>query len=202
MASGGTPTAEWTFTSKRADPESVAIEYDSCDPQNTGRHEAPMRPLQHKCPGLCCDKDEQERQQTIRCMRFHPNTGYLFHLMYEYISRGRPDRGLLRLSPRAQAIITQGTGVYATPLPQPEHTTTRTAQGNPVYIYHPVAIARLSVPSNTDIIFFTDASGTQEGTPAVGCTSVCVTWRADGLHVEHCTGPLSSGRPPTANCAP
>ena len=70
-----------------------------------------MRPLQHKCPTLCGDEDNKERRQTIRCQKFHPNTGYLFHLMYAYIIQGRPDRGLLRLTPRAQAIITQGKGV-------------------------------------------------------------------------------------------
>ena len=62
-----------------------------------------MRPLQHKCPSLRGDKDNKERRQTITCQKFHPNTGYLFHLMYAYITQGRPDRGLLRLTPRAQA---------------------------------------------------------------------------------------------------
>ena len=183
-----TPGAEWTFTGERADPESVAIEYDRCDPHHAGPHKAPMRPLQHKCPTLRGDNEEKERRQPITYQRFHPNTGYLLHLMYAYITQGRPDRGLLRLTPRAQAIITQGIGVYATPLLQPTQTTTRTAQGNPVYIYHPTAIARLPEPSDTDIIFFTDASGTQQRTPTVGCASVRVTRRADGLHVEHHTG--------------
>ena len=120
--------------------------------------------------------------------KFHPNTGYLFHLMYAYITQGRPDRGLLRLTPRAQAIITQGIGVYAAPLLQPTQITARTAQGNPIYVYHPTAIARLPIPSDTDIIYFTDASGTQQRTPTVGCASVRITRHADGLHVEHHTG--------------
>ena len=147
-----------------------------------------MRPLQHKCPTLRGDKDDKERRQTITCQKFHPSTGYLFHLMYAYIIQGRPDRGLLRLTPRAHAIITQGIGVYAAPLLQPTKITARTAQGNPVYVYHPTAIARLPIPSYTDIIYFTDASGTQQRTPTVGCASVRITWHADGLHVEHHTG--------------
>ena len=98
------------------------------------------------------------------------------------------DRGLLRLTQRAQAIITQGIGVYATPLLQPTQITTRNAQGNPVYVYHPTAIARLPVPSNTDIIYFTDPSGGQQRTPVVGCASARITRRADGLHVDHHTG--------------
>ena len=147
-----------------------------------------MRPLQHKCPTLCGDKDDKERRQTITCQKFHPNTRYLFHLMYAYITQGRPDRGLLRLTPRAQAINTQGIGVYAAPLLQPTQITARTAQGNPIYVYHPTAIARLPIPSDTDIIYFTDASGTQQRTPTVGCASVRITRHADGLHVEHHTG--------------
>ena len=146
-----------------------------------------MRPVQHKCPTLRGDKDDKERRRTITCQKFRPNTGYLFHLMYAYITQGRPDRGLLRLTLRAQAIITQGIGVYAAPLLQPTQISTRNAQGNPVYVYHPTAIARLPIPHDTDIIYFTDASGTQQRTPTVGCASVRITWRADGLHVEHHT---------------
>ena len=108
--------------------------------------------------------------------------------MYAYITQGRPDRGHLCLTPRAQAIIAQVIGVYATPLLQPTQVTTRTAKGNPIYIYHPTAIARLPVPSDTDIIYFTDASGTEQRTPTVGCASVRITRHADGLHVEHHTG--------------
>ena len=147
-----------------------------------------MRPLQHKCPTLGGDKDDKEQRQTITCQKFRPNTGYLFHLMYAYITLGRPDRGLLRLSQRIQAIITQGIGVYAAPLLQPTQKTTRTAQGNTVYVYHPTAIARLPIPSDTEIIYFTDASGTQQCTPTVGCASVCITRHPEGLHVAHHTG--------------
>ena len=183
-----TPTVTWTFTNGRADPESVAIEYDCCDPACAGPQEAPMRPLQHKRPTLRGDKDDKERRQTITCQKFHSNTGYLFHLMYAYITQGCPDRGLLHLTPRAQAIITQGIGVYATSLLQPTQTTTRTTQGNPVYVYQPTAIARLPISSDTDIIYSTDSSSTQQRTPTVGCASVRITRSADGLQVEHHTG--------------
>ena len=147
-----------------------------------------MRPIQHKCSTLRGDKDDKEQRQTITCQKFHPETGYLFNVMYAYITQGRPDRGLLRLTPRAQAIITKGIGVYAAPLLQPTQITTRTAQGNPVYVHHPTAIARLPIPSDTDIIYFTDASGSQQRTPTVVCASVRIIWRADSLHVEHHTG--------------
>ena len=57
-----------------------------------------------------------------------------------------------------------------------------------MYMYHPTALAGRPVPSHSDLIFFTDASGTQQRTPTVGCASVRVIRRADGLHVEHHTG--------------
>ena len=188
LAWSRTPTAEWTVTSGQTEPESIAIEYNRCDPHRAGPHEEPICPQHHKCPPLRGDKEEKERRQTITCQRFHANTGYLFHLMYAYITKGRPDRGLLCLTPRAQNIITEGIGVYATPLLQRTQATTRIAQGPPVYMYQPTAIARLPVPSDTDIIIFADASCTQQRIPAVGCASVCVTWRADRLQVEHHTG--------------
>ena len=112
----------------------------------------------------------------------------LFHLMYAYITQGRPDRGLLRLTRRAQAVITQGIGVYVMPLLQPTQANTRNAQGNLVYIYHPTAIARLPIPCDTDIIYFSDASGTKQRTPTVGCASGRITWRADSVRAEHHTG--------------
>ena len=40
----GKPAAAWTFTSEKADPESVAIEHDRCDPHRAGPHEATMPP--------------------------------------------------------------------------------------------------------------------------------------------------------------
>ena len=107
--------------------------------------------------------------------------------MYAYIGQGRPQTGLLRLTIKAPTIITQGIGVYAMPLFQPTQATTRTAQGNPVYIYQRTAIARLPVPSDTNIIFCTDESGTKQRTPTVVCASVRVSWRAEGLNVEHHT---------------
>ena len=147
-----------------------------------------MRPQKHKCPTLRGDKDDKERRQTITCQKFHPNAGYLFHLMYAYITQGGLDRGLLHLTPRAQAIITQGIGVDAALLLQPTQITTRTAQGNLVYLYHPTVIACLPIPSDTAIIYFTDASGTQQLTPTVGCASVRITRHADSLQAEHHTG--------------
>ena len=56
-----TRTAEWTFTIERAaDPGSIAIEYDCCNP-HPGRHrETPICPLHNKCPTVRGDKEEKE----------------------------------------------------------------------------------------------------------------------------------------------
>ena len=52
----------------------------------------------------------------------------------------------------------------------------------------PTACTRLPVPSNTNIIFFTDESSSQRDTPTVSCASLCVSRCADGFHMEHQTG--------------
>ena len=109
--------------------------------------------------------------------------------MYAYIHNW----GLLRLTPRAQAIITQGIGVYVMLLLQPTQTNTRTAKPHPASVYHPTATARLPVPSDTDIIFFTDTSGTKQRSPTVGCAPVGVSWPTDGLHVEQHTRAIIFG---------
>ena len=129
--------------------------------------DSPTRPPPAPLPR--CDKEEKERGQTITYQRFHCSTKYLFQLMYAYIVQGRPDAGLLRLGQQAQTIITPGIGVYPNALLQPTQITTRTAQENPVDMHHPTAIARLPVPSNTNIIILTDTSGTHQRTqrPAV-----------------------------------
>ena len=197
-----TAVAAWTFTRERADPESVAIEYNRCDPYRAGPHQAPMRPLQHKCPDLRGDKEGKERRQTITCQRFRPGTGYLFHLMYAYITQGLPDRGLLRLSPRGKAIITQELGVYGTPLLQPTQTSTRNAIGNPVYIYHPTAIARIPVPSDNDIIYFL----THPAPSSAPARSVVPPRASPGARTPFkrstTPGRPSSGLPATGSCAP
>ena len=161
-----------------------------------------MRPLQHKCPTLCGDKDDKERRQTIRCQKFQPNTGYLFHLMYAYITQGRPDRGLLRLTPRVQAIITQGIGVYAAPYcnprkspPEPPRgtpSTSITPQQSPAYPYQ-------ATPTSSTSLTHPAPSNAPPRSVAPPCASpgtrTASTWNTT-------TGPPSLGRPPTANCAP
>ena len=108
--------------------------------------------------------------------------------MYPYITQGHPDRGLLRLIPRPQTIITERIGVNATPLLQPTQTTTRTANGTPIYIYHPTAIAGLPYPATLTSSTSLTHPAPSNAPPPVGCVSVRITWRLDGLHVGHHTG--------------
>ena len=171
-------------------------------PNSAGPHEASMRPLQQKCQTLGGNKEELQRLQILSCQGSDPKTAYLFHLMSAYITQGRPDMGLFCLTPGAQTIITRGIGAYTTRLPQPTQSTTRTAQGNPVHIYHPTAIARLPIPSDTNITFFTDASGTQQLTPMVRSAPAQVTRLRSNSTLSTLPVPPSLGPRPTANCAP
>ena len=63
-----------------------------------------MRPLQHKCPTLHGNKEKKERQETITCQKFHPNTRYRFQLMYACITRGCTDKGPLHLISRPRTL--------------------------------------------------------------------------------------------------
>ena len=62
-------------------------------------------------------------------------------------------------------------------LPKGTPSTSITSQQLPVYPY----------PATQTSFTSLNASGTQQHTPTVGCASVRITWRADGLHVEHHT---------------
>ena len=59
---------------------------------------------------------------------------------------------------------------------------------SPVLCCAVVLAVCLPCPLSCDIIYFFDASGTKQRTPTVGCASVRITWRPNGLHVEHHTG--------------
>ena len=161
-----------------------------------------MRPLQHKCPTLRGDKDDKESRQTITCQKFHPNTGYLFHLMYVYVTQERPNRGLLRLTPRAQAIITQGIGVYATPLLQLTQITTRTAQGNPSMSISPQQLPPCPYPATpTSSTSLTHPAPSKA--PPQSVVPPCASPGARTASTWNTTpGPPSLGRSPTTNYAP
>ena len=75
----------------------------------------------------------------------------------------------------------------------PAHGTGSHGQRDPAHIYHLANFARLRILSNTNIIFYTDASGTLQQAPMVCSASVAVSWLADRLHIEQ-----HMGRPPTA----
>ena len=161
-----------------------------------------MRPLQHKCLTLRGDKDNKERRQTITCQKFHPNMGYLFHLMYAYITQRRPDRGLLRLTPRAQAIITQGIGVYAALLLQPTQITTEPPKGTPSTSITPRQLPAYPYPA-------TPTSSTSLTHPAPSNApprSVASPYASPGARTSSTWNttpePPSLGRHPTTNCAP
>ena len=140
-----------------------------------------MRPLQHKCPSLRGDKDDKERATDHQVPEVPPQYGVPLPPDVPYVTQGRPDKGLLRVTQRAQAIITQGIGVYARPLLQPTQITTRTAQGDP-----PTSITPQQLPAYPDPA--TPTSSTSLTHPAPSNTPhsrLC-------LRVHH----LVRGRPP------
>ena len=185
-----TPTATSTFTNERADPDSVAIEYDRCDPHRAGPQKAPTCPLRHKCPTLRGDKRRQGAATDHHVPEVPPQYWIPLAPDVRVYHPGAPRQGPPPPHPTSPGHHHPGDRrlCSAAPLLQPAQITARTAQGNPIYVYHPTAIARLPIPSDTDFIYFTDASGTQQRTPMVGCASVRITRHADGLHVEHHTG--------------
>ena len=150
-------TPRWLFTTTptppRPDPAGVAICYSMYEPGRTGKHEHPYYPLHHSC------HTPEHRTQTLTCHDLNPDTAYILHYIYSYLTQGQPEQGLIAMSPQAKHIISKGTGVYANPVLQPTtpvaHLTTCLA----IYAYMPMNSCRLPQPSPADRLFFAEASG-------------------------------------------
>ena len=111
---------KWLFTTTptcpRPDPAGVAIRYSMYEPGRTGKHQHPYYPLHHSC------HTPEHRTPTLTCHDLNPDTAYILHYIYSYLTQGQPEQGLIALSPQAKHIISKGIGVYATPScsPQPQ----------------------------------------------------------------------------------
>ena len=154
---------EWLFTTTptwpRPDPAGVAIRYSMYEAGRTGKHEHPYYPLHHSC------HTPEHRTQTLTCHDLNPDTAYILHYIYSYLTQGQPEQGLIALSPQAKHIISKGIGVYATPILQPTTPVAHLATGLAIYAYLPMNPCRLPQPSPADRLFFTDASGESALTP-------------------------------------
>ena len=110
-------TPKWLFTTTptwpRPDPAGVAIRYSMYEAGGTSKQEHPYYPLQHSC------RTPEHRTQTLTCHDLNPDTAYILHYIYSYLTQGQPEQGLIAMSPQAKHIISKGIGVYATPVLQP-----------------------------------------------------------------------------------
>ena len=182
---------KWLFTTTptcpRPDPAGVAIRYSMYEPGRTGKHEHPYYPLHHSC------HTPEHRTQTLTCHDLNPDTAYILHYIYSYLTQGQPEQGLIALSPQAKHIISKGIGVYATPILQPTTPVAHLATGLAIYAYLPMNPCRLPQPSPADRLFFTDASGESALTPITGGATLQLTNTGEHYHMDHHTGHTTYG---------
>ena len=110
---------QWLFTTTptwpRPNPAGIGIRYSMHEPGRTGRHEHPYYPLHHSC------HTPEHLTQILTRRDLNPNTSYILHCIYSYLTQGQPEQGLIAMSPRAKHITYKGIGVYATPILQPKN---------------------------------------------------------------------------------
>ena len=182
---------KWLFTTTptwpRPDPAGVAIRYSMYEPGRTGKHDHPYYPLHHSC------HTPEHRTQTLTCHDLNPDTAYILHYIYSYLTQGQPEQGLIALSPQAKHIISKGIGVYATPILQPTTPVAHLATGLAIYAYLPMNPCLLPQPSPADRLFFTDASGESALTPITGGANLQLTHTGGHYHMDHHTGHTTYG---------
>ena len=157
------------------------------EPGRTGKHEHPYYPLHHSC------HTPEHRTQTLTCHDLNPDTAYILHYIYSYLTQGQPEQGLIALSPQAKHIISKGIGVYATPILQPTTPVAHLATGLAIYAYLPMNPCRLPQPSPADRLFSTDASGESALTPITGGDTLQLTHTGGHYHMDHHTGHTTYG---------
>ena len=182
---------KWLFTTTptwpRPDLAGVAIRYSMYEPGRTGKHEHPYYLLHHSC------HTPKHRTQTLTCHDLNPDTAYILHYIYSYLTRRQPEQGLIAMSPQAKHFISKGIGVYATPILQPTTPVAHLATGLAIYAYLPMNPCRLPQPSPPDRLFFTDASGESALTPITGGAALQLTHTGGHYHMDHHTGHTTYG---------
>ena len=71
------------------------------EPGRTGKHEHPYYPLHHSC------HTPEHRTQTLTRHDLNPDTAYILHYIYSYLTEGQPEQGLIAMSPQAKHIISK-----------------------------------------------------------------------------------------------
>ena len=184
-------TPEWLFTTTPTWPRlhlaGVAIRYSMYEPGRTGKHEHPHYPLNHSC------HTPEHRTQTLTCRDLNPDTAYILHYIYSYLTQGQPEQGLIALSPKPKQIFSRGVGLYATPTLQPRAPVAHLTTGLAIYAYLPMNPCRLPQPSPTDLLFFTDASAESPLTSITGGATLQLTHTEGHYHMDHHTGHTTYG---------
>ena len=157
------------------------------EPGRTGKHEHPYYPLHHSC------HTPEHRTQTLTCRDLNPDTAYILHYIYFYLTQGQPEQGLLALSPQGKHIVSRGVGVYATPILQPTTPLAHLTMSLAIYSYLPMNPCRLPQPSPADLLFFTDGSGESALTPITGGATLRLTHTEGHYHMDHHTGHTTYG---------
>ena len=184
---------QWLFTMTPTwpcpDPTGIAICYSMQEPGRTGKHKHPYYARHHSC------HTPKHQTETLTCRNLNPDTAYILHYIYSYLTQGQREAGLIAVSPRAKRIISRGVGVYATPILQPTAPVMHLATGLAMYTYLPMNLCRLPQPWPTDLIFFTDASGESAPTPITWGGPLQLTHTEGQYHMDHHTGHTTYGAP-------
>ena len=180
MASNPDHKPQWLFTTTptwpRPDAAVIAIHYSMHEPGKTGKHKHPYYPIHHSC------HTPEHQTQTLRCRDLKPDRAYILHYIYSYLTQGQPEPGLTK------RIISNGIGVYATPILQPKTPVAQLTTGLAIYAYLPMNRCRLPQPSPADLLFFSDASGDSALTPITGGATLQLTHTRRHYPMDHQTG--------------
>ena len=187
----GTPTTHPNGSSPQdppgPNPAGVAIRYSMYKPGRTGKLEHPYYPLHHSC------HTPEHRTQTFTCPDLNPDTAYILHYIYSYLTEGQPEQGIKAMSPPEKHIISKGMEVYATPILQPTTPVAHLTTGLAIYAYLPMNPCRLRQPSPADLLFFTDASGEFALKPVTKGATLQLTQTGGHYHMDHHIGHTTYG---------
>ena len=177
--------AEWRFHRGTWNTQHPAITFPVIAKHRSATPEAPAYPVKHRC-------SQVQDWQTVEWTTFHPQTAYLLHYVYGYLTQGHErNNDYVRMNPAATEIIRQGMGLYATRRLRPDTNTpwATTEPGAHIHAYQPTMPCRLPHPDNHNTIIFADTSGTTSLTPAAGGAALELEVdTTNRLHQRHLTG--------------
>ena len=97
------------------------------------------------------------------------------------------------MHPGAKRILSNGRGVYVTPILWPKTTVANLTKVLAIYAYLPMNPCCLPQPTPTNLVFLTDASGKSALTPITGRGTLQLTHTEGHYHMDHHTGHTTYG---------